>query len=55
MLKAKEKVSIKQAIKLKSKLNTNIKAVGVFVNEDIEKVLEIIDKNIIEYSSTSWK
>ena len=45
--KSTRKVSIKQAIKLKSKLNTNIKAVGVFVNEDIEKVLEIIDKNII--------
>ena len=45
--KSKRQVSIKQAIKLKSKLNTNIKAVGVFVNEDIEKVLEIIDKNII--------
>ena len=46
--KSKRQVSIKQAIKLKSKLNTNIKAVGVFVNEDIEKVLEIIDKNIID-------
>ena len=44
--KSKRQVSIKQAIKLKSKLNTNIKAVGVFVNEDIEKVLEIIDKDI---------
>ncbi|WP_196000379.1 phosphoribosylanthranilate isomerase [Clostridium sp. 1001271B_151109_B4] len=46
--KSKRQVSIKQAIKLKSKLNTNIKAVGVFVNEDIEKVLKILDKNIID-------
>ena len=46
--KSKRQVSIKQAIKLKSKLNTNIRIVGVFVNEDIEKVLKILDKNIID-------
>lgn len=46
--KSKRQVTIEQAIELKSKLNTNIKSVGVFVNEDIEKVLETLDKNIID-------
>ena len=56
--KSKRQVSIKQAIKLKSKLNTNIKAVGVFVNEDIEKVSNgniterALDKKQKEYNDS---
>ena len=41
-------VSKETAQKLKNKLDKNILAVGVFVNEDINKITEICNKNIID-------
>ncbi|MFI3129584.1 MAG: tryptophan synthase subunit beta, partial [Bacillota bacterium] len=39
----------KETVKiLKSKLDKNIKAVGVFVNEDIDFIIELADENIID-------
>lgn len=42
--KSRRKLSIDTALKLRQKLNKDIKAVGIFVNEDIEIVQEIAKK-----------
>lgn len=46
--KSKRYVDFKKAEILKTKLDKNIKAVGVFVNEDIEKILFLCKNNIID-------
>ena len=46
--KSHRQVSIETAEKLKNKLDKNILSVGVFVNEDINKIAEICNKNIID-------
>ena len=46
--KSHRQVSIETAQELKNKLDKNILSVGVFVNEDINKIVEICDKNIID-------
>lgn len=47
--KSHRQVSVELARKLKSKLDKNILAVGVFVNEDINKIVEVCNKNIIDF------
>ena len=47
--KSHRQVSIETAQKLKNKLDKNILSVGVFVNEDINKIVEICNKNIIDF------
>ncbi len=47
--KSHRQVSIETAQELKNKLDKNILSVGVFVNEDINKIVEICDKNIIDF------
>ncbi len=47
--KSHRQVSVELARKLKSKLDRNILTVGVFVNEDINKIAEICNKNIIDF------
>lgn len=46
--KSKRYVDFEKAKFLKSKLDKNIKAVGVFVNEDIENILFLCNNNIID-------
>lgn len=46
--KSHRQVSVETAQKLKNKLNKNILSVGIFVNEDINKIAEICKKNIID-------
>ncbi|MCR4662393.1 MAG: phosphoribosylanthranilate isomerase [Endomicrobiaceae bacterium] len=46
--KSHRQVSIETAEKLKNKLDKNILSVGVFVNEDINKIIEICTKKIID-------
>lgn len=46
--KSRRKIDVSSAKVLKSKLNSNIKAVGVFVNEDINKITEIANDNVID-------
>lgn len=46
--KSHRQVFEETAQKLKNKLNKNILSVGVFVNEDINKIAEICNKNIID-------
>ncbi|MFI3165398.1 MAG: tryptophan synthase subunit beta [Bacillota bacterium] len=46
--KSKRQVSKETAKILKSKLDKNIKAVGVFVNEDIDFIIELARENIID-------
>ena len=46
--KSKRQVDIYQAIKLKEKLNHKIKAVGVFRNDNIELIKEVLSYNIID-------
>lgn len=46
--KSKRQVTIEQAKLLKNKTNSAIKIVGVFVNEDIERVVKIADDSIID-------
>ena len=46
--KSHRQVSVETAQKLKNKLNKNILSVGIFVNEDINKIAEICNKNIID-------
>ncbi|WP_409200339.1 tryptophan synthase subunit beta [Methanobrevibacter sp. DSM 116169] len=45
---SQRKIDVKKAQKLKSLLNNDISSVGVFVNEDIEKIIEIFSNDIIE-------
>lgn len=47
--KSHRQVSIEVAQKLKNKLNKDILSVGVFVNEDINKIVEICNKNVIDF------
>lgn len=44
----RRQVSVKQAEKLKEKLNSQIKAVGVFVNEPIEFIVDICNNNTVD-------
>ena len=46
--KSKRQVDIHQAEKLKNKLDTNIKAVGVFVDEQISEITAIVKMGIID-------
>lgn len=46
--KSKRQISLETAIKLKSLLNPCIKAVGVFVNEPIARVLEYVSQGAID-------
>lgn len=46
--KSHRQVSIETAENLKNKLDKNILSVGVFVNEDINKIAEICNKKIID-------
>ena len=46
--KSKRQVTTRQAKELKSILNQSIKAVGVFVNEDIENIIYLCNHNIID-------
>ncbi len=43
------KVTSEKAVELKKRLNNNIKTVGVFVDEDICKIMNICNLNIIDY------
>jgi phosphoribosylanthranilate isomerase len=45
---SRRKVSMETAAALKVKLDTRIQAVGVFVNEDIERIAEIYRRGIID-------
>lgn len=45
---SRRKITKKQAYILKKKLNSDIKTVGVFVNEDINFILELLNENIID-------
>ena len=46
--KSKRFISCDMAKKLKSKLNPTVKAVGVFVNENIENIIYLVGNNIID-------
>ena len=46
--KSKRYVDYAKAKELKDKLDKRIKAVGVFLDEDIDKVAELVDKGIID-------
>ena len=46
--KSKRRVTPKQAEKLKLKLSSSIKAVGVFVNEPLELIADLCRQNIID-------
>ena len=46
--KSKRYVSFEQAKELKSILNTGIQAVGVFVDEPIERIVKLLDNSIID-------
>lgn len=45
---SRRKITKEQAYILKKKLNSDIKSVGVFVNEDINFILELLNENIID-------
>lgn len=46
--KSKRQVTIEEALLLKSKLDKNIKAVGVFKDDDIELIKNVVNNNIID-------
>ena len=46
--KSKRRVSYKQAVDLKNLLDKDIKAVGVFLNEDIDQVISLLNLGIID-------
>lgn len=46
--KSKRKINIDEALYLKSLLDKDIKAVGVFLNNDLSFIKEIVNKNIID-------
>lgn len=46
--KSKRYISFKKAVKLKQLLDYQIQAVGVFTNETIENVADLLNKNIID-------
>ena len=45
---SKRKVSKEQAQELRKMLNTDILAVGVFVNEDINKIVDLVEDRVID-------
>ena len=45
---SKRRVSYKQAVDLKNLLDKDIKAVGVFLNEDIDQVISLLNLGIID-------
>lgn len=45
---SRRRVSYKQAVDLKNLLDKDIKAVGVFLNEDIEQVISLLNLGIID-------
>lgn len=45
---SRRKITKEQAYILRKKLNSDIKTVGVFVNEDINFILELLNENIID-------
>ena len=47
--KSKRYVDYAKAKELKDKLDKRIKAVGVFLDEDIDKVAELVHKGIIDF------
>ncbi|MCD7878441.1 MAG: phosphoribosylanthranilate isomerase [Candidatus Gastranaerophilales bacterium] len=47
--KSKRKISYNQAFIMKQELKPNIKAVGVFVDEDIKNIFELLNYNILDY------
>ncbi len=47
--KSRRQISKETARKFKRKLDKNILSVGVFVNEDIKKIVEICNENIIDF------
>lgn len=46
--KSKRQITEEKAINLKNKLNSNIKVVGVFVDEDIEKIIDLLSNGVID-------
>ena len=46
--KSRRQVSVDQSILLKNKLSTDIKSVGVFVNEEICKIIDLCKTNVID-------
>lgn len=46
--KSKRQIDLNTAIELKSELNSEIKCVGVFVNEDIDQIVKIVDSKAID-------
>ncbi|NCD04834.1 MAG: phosphoribosylanthranilate isomerase [Spirochaetia bacterium] len=46
--KSKRQIDLNTAIELKRKLNSDIKCVGVFVNEDIDQIVKIVDSKAID-------
>lgn len=53
--KSKRYISLDKARELKKKLSPKIKAVGVFVDEDIEKVIDILKSEIIDIAQLHGK
>ena len=45
---SKRQISKSKATELRRNLNKNISAVGVFVNEDLNRIIDICDSNIID-------
>ncbi len=46
--KSKRQIDLNTAIELKRDLNSEIKCVGVFVNEDIDQIVKIVDSKAID-------
>ena len=46
--KSKRRVDFETALKLKNRLDKNIKSVGVFVNNDIEFILSLVNSGVID-------
>ena len=46
--KSKRQITKEKAIGLKNKLKSNIKVVGVFVDEDIEKIIDLLSNGVID-------
>lgn len=46
--KSKRQITKEKAIDLKNKLKSNIKVVGVFVDEDIEKIIDLLSNGVID-------
>lgn len=46
--KSKRYIDVKQAATLKQNLNSNIASVGVFVDADVEQIIDLLNNNIID-------